>query len=98
MVFCYYNGAMITYDETKRQINIREHDLDFMGCEAVFDNPVIAWDDDREAYGEQRFNLLGFLNGIIVHLTYTERGDDLHVISLRKAEKHEIRYFAQRFS
>jgi len=38
---------------------------------------------------------LSFLNGVVVHLTYTERGDDLHVISLRKAaEKHEIRYFA----
>ena len=45
-----------------------------------------------------RINLLGFLNGIVVHLTYTERGDDLHVISLRKAEKHEIRYFAQELS
>jgi len=50
---------------------------------------------DREAYGELRINLLGFLNGIVVQLTYTERGDDLHVISLRKAEKHEIRLFAQ---
>ena len=31
-------------------------------------------------------------NGIVVDLTYTERQDDLYVISLRKAEKHEIRY------
>jgi len=86
---------MITWDETKRQLNIRVHGLDFVGCEAVFDGPMVAWDDDREAYGELRINLLGFLNGIVVQLTYTERGDDLHVISLRKAEKHEIRRFAQ---
>jgi len=89
---------MITWDESKRQRNIREHGLDFVGCDAVFDSPVVAWDDDRKAYGELRINLLGFLNGIVVHLTYTERGDDLHVISLRKAEKHEIRYFAQKIS
>lgn len=37
-------------------------------------------------------------NGIVVDLTYTERQDDLHVISLRKAEKHEIRYFITQIS
>lgn len=59
----------------------------------MFDGPVVTWDDGRVAYGELRINLLGWLNGNVVHLTYTERQDDLHVISLRKAEKHEIRYF-----
>lgn len=84
---------MPTWDERKRQSNLKGHGLDFLGCEAVFDGPVVTWNDDRVAYGELRINLLGWLNGIVVHLTYTERQDDLHVISLRKAEKHEIRYF-----
>ena len=83
---------MPTWDERKRQSNLKNHGLDFLGCEAVFDGPVVTWDDDRVAYGELRINLLGWLNGMVVHLTYTERQDDLHVISLRKAEKHEIRY------
>ena len=43
-------------------------------------------------------NVLGFLNGIVVHMTYTKRGDDLHIISLRQAEKHEIKRFAQGLS
>jgi uncharacterized DUF497 family protein len=89
---------MITYDEAKRRINLLQHGLDFVGCEAIFDGPVVSWEDKRLDYGEQRTNALGFLNGIVVHLTYTERGDNLHIISLRKAEKHEIRYFAQRLS
>ncbi len=90
--------TMIAWDEPKRQTNIREHGMDFIGCDAVFDGPVVAWDDTREAYGELRINLLGFLDGVVVHLTYTERGNDLHIISLRKAEKHEIRKFAQGLS
>jgi uncharacterized DUF497 family protein len=49
---------MITFDEAKRQANIRQHGLDFMGCETVFDGPVISWDDARTAYGEQRINVL----------------------------------------
>ena len=89
---------MITWDETKRAANLDKHGLDFAECEGVFDGPVVSWDDDRKDYGEQRISLLGFLHGIVVHITYTERGDDLHVISLRKAEKHEIRFFAQGLS
>ena len=84
---------MITWDENKREQNIGDHELDFVGCETVFDFPVVSWDDDREAYGELRINLLGWLDGRVVHMTYTERGDDLHVISLRKAKKHEIRRY-----
>ena len=87
---------MLTWDEAKRQPNLNEHGLDFAGCESIFDGPVIANEDDRLAYGEQRINLIGVLAGLVVHMTYTERGDDLHVISLRKATKHETRnYFSQ---
>lgn len=89
---------MITWDENKRQRNFRDHGLDFVGCDAVFDGPVVAWDDDRKAYGELRINLLGFFNGVVVHLTYTEPGDDLHIISLRKATTHEIKRFAKKLS
>ena len=89
---------MATWDEPKRLRNIKARGLDFIGCEAVFDSPVVTWEDDREAYGEQRINLLGWLNGIVVRMTYTERGDEPHIISLRKAEKHEIRRYAKEVS
>ena len=84
---------MVTWDESKRRLNIKKHDLDFKGCDEVFDGPLITLEDDRLAYGEQRLNLLGLLGGQVVHMTYTERRDDLHVISLRKATKYETRYF-----
>jgi uncharacterized DUF497 family protein len=87
-----------TWDEAKRLRNIKVRGLDFIGCEAVFDSPVVTWEDDREAYGEQRINLLGWLNGIVVHMTYTERGDEPHIISLREAEKHEVRRYAKEVS
>ena len=86
---------MPTWDEPKRVRNIRDRKLDFVGCEAVFDGPVVTWEDARVAYAEQWINLLGWLNGIVVHMTYTERSDEPHIISLRKAEKHEIRRYAK---
>jgi uncharacterized DUF497 family protein len=48
---------MPTWDEPKRRRDIRSHNLDFVGCEAVLDEP--------------------------------------HIISLRKADKHEIRRYAK---
>ncbi|HKH47738.1 MAG TPA: BrnT family toxin [Thermoanaerobaculia bacterium] len=81
---------MVTWDEEKRHANFRNHGLDFEGCEAVFDHPVLTQEDSRIAYGEQRINLLGWLRGRVVHMTYTERGEDLHVISLREATKYEV--------
>lgn len=90
---CTYNQVMLTWDEPKRQINLRKHGIDFAGCDAVFDYPVVTWEDDREEHGEQRINLLGWLGGRLVHLTYVERGDEFRAISLREAEKHEIKRY-----
>ena len=90
---------MVTWDERKRETNLRQHGLDFDGCEEVFDHPVITAEDQRTAYGEQRINLLGWLHGRVVHMTYTELGDDdLRVISLREATKHEARYYFEAVS
>ena len=50
-------------------------------------------DDTREAYGEQRFLTLGLLYGEVVSVAHTPREDDDHIISIRKATKHEARFF-----
>jgi uncharacterized protein len=90
---------VVTWDDRKRDSNLRRHGLDFEGCDAVFDHPIVAVEDARAPYGEQRMNLLGWLQGRVVHMTYTERGeDDLHVISLREATKHEARYYFEAIS
>jgi uncharacterized protein len=89
---------VVTWDESKRQTNLRDHGLDFADCETVFDYPVMVVEDVRRSYGEQRLNLLGWLEGCVVHMTYTERGDTLHVISLREATKHEARVYFQTVS
>lgn len=86
---------MPTWDEAKRRRNLREHGLDFAGCEVLFDGVVSIGEDVREAYGERRMDAIGWLHGALVILIYTERGDDIHVISLRKATKHEARKFFQ---
>jgi hypothetical protein len=90
--------TMVTWDERKRTAVLRQHGLDFAGAEAVFDNPTVVAEDSRADYGEPRMNLLGWLEGRIVHMTYTERHEKLRVISPRKATKHEIGIHLQAIS
>ena len=89
---------MAIWDEGTREANLRQHGLDFEGCEEVFDHPVLTVEDSRVAYGEHRINLLGWLHGRVVHMTYTERGESLHVISLREATRHEARSYFKALS
>ena len=42
-----------------------------------------------EDYGEERINLIGMCQGVILHVTYTERGDLTWIISARRATRHE---------
>lgn len=84
---------MITWDESKRKLNLQKHGIDFRDADAIFDGPTVTAEDKRLSYGEQRLVTLGVLNGIIVSMTYTERKDQLRVISIRKALNHEARYY-----
>jgi uncharacterized DUF497 family protein len=84
---------MPSWDESKRRRNIKLHGLDFEGAEAVWDNFTVTREDIRENYGEKRMVTFGLLNGEVVVLVHTDRHDDMHIISLRKAEKYEARYY-----
>ena len=49
--------------------------------------------DDRGDYGEERINVLGMRQGVILHVTYAERGDRIRIISARRATKHEQEHY-----
>lgn len=83
---------MPKWDEAKRRRNIRIHGLEFIGAEAIWDFPTVTREDKRKHYGEKRLVTFGLLNGEVVVLVYVERDDDIHIISLRRAERHEARY------
>jgi uncharacterized DUF497 family protein len=45
--------------------------------------------DDRLDYGEERINLIGIAEGVLLHVTYTERSERIRLISARRAERYE---------
>jgi uncharacterized DUF497 family protein len=86
---------MLTWDDVKRKLNIKNHGLDFAGCDVIWDHFTVTREDVREDYGEARLVCFGILHGEGVVMVYTERSKGPHVISLRRAEKHEARYYRQ---
>ena len=87
---------MFVWDEAKRRLNLRKHGIDFADAEKIFRGVTFTAEDTREDYGEQRFLTLGLLEDQVVSLAHTEQGEEIRIISIRKATKHEARfYFSQ---
>ena len=64
--------------------HFRRHGVTFdQAAKATSDLFAIEIIDGREGYGEERINLLGIYDGAILHVTYTERGDRIRIISAR---------------
>ena len=84
------------WDEAKRKANLRKHGIDFVGAEKVFDGYTVTIEDARFTYGEDRVITFGILEGHVVAVAHTERGDSIRFISIRKATRNEQKsYFAQ---
>ncbi len=82
------------WDDAKAAMNWRDRGVAFHhAVKAFLDHFAVEWIDDRENYEEERINLLGMCDGVLLHVTYTERGHRTRVISARRAEKHESEYY-----
>jgi uncharacterized DUF497 family protein len=87
-----------TWNERKRRINLETHHLDFADAHSVFAGATFTFEDDRIDYGEQRFITIGMLKNVVVVITHLESGDDVRLISMRKASKHEQEIFFRGFA
>ncbi|MCX7109623.1 MAG: BrnT family toxin [Proteobacteria bacterium] len=88
-------SRLISWDEPKRHKNLAKHGIDFADCATVFDQPMATREDARENYGEMRLQSIGQLGGHIVFLVWVDRPSGPHLISCRKAERHERKIYAQ---
>jgi uncharacterized DUF497 family protein len=78
-----------SWDERKRELNLADHEIDFVDASKVFAGLTATFEDDRFEYGEQRFVTLGFLDGVPVSIAHTESSDEIRVISFRRATRNE---------
>lgn len=84
----------ITYDPVKRRKTLADRGLDFADAELVFAGVTLEVEDARKDYGETRIVCYGLLEGRMVVVGYTPRGNGRHVFSMRKANEREKRRIA----
>lgn len=84
-----------TWNERKRLKNIRKHGIDFVGVDALFSMYTLTLVDGRYPYQEQRFITFGLLELRVVAVAHTESSNSIHIISIRKAYRHEQDAFFQ---
>lgn len=82
------------WDDVKAAANWRAHGVSFEMARDVFkDVFALEWVDDRQGSAEERFAAVGMVEGRLLFVAYTMRGDRVRIISARKAESYERRRY-----
>ncbi|MBO0903233.1 BrnT family toxin [Jiella sonneratiae] len=78
------------WDDDKDARNRAKHRMSFRLARRVFlDQGRVTRRDVRKDYGEDRFVTTGFIDGRLVVVVYTLRGDAIRIISARIASSRE---------
>lgn len=83
----------ITYDPDKNEKNIALRGITFEWAAEFEWSSAFVVEDARKDYGERRFQALGFIEERLHVLVFTPRAGNTHVISLRKANKREVKRY-----
>ena len=79
------------WDEAKNNACLERRGFDFAHAVNAFHDPHrIVVQDQRRDYGEERYRLLGTVDGRTYVVVYTMRGQVLRFISARKANRKEV--------
>jgi uncharacterized DUF497 family protein len=79
-----------THDAKKRAANLKKHGYDFKDAPQVVESAAtVTFEDRRFDYNEQRFITLGMLREEVVVIVTAETDEEVRLISMRKAERHE---------
>jgi len=77
------------YDEEKSEFNKSKHGIDFIQAQLIWMDPRFLDFIPATYDNEHRWNAVGKINGLFWTATYTERGDVIRIISVRRSRKHE---------
>lgn len=83
----------IEFDPTKDQSNREKHGLSLALAEAFEFETALIEIDDRRDYAEERFVALGLIDTRVHVMVFTVRGEAIRVISLRKANRREVKRY-----
>lgn len=94
--------VQFTWDEHKNQINTRKHKVSFELATRVFDDPKHYSAQDRQVEGEERWQTIGLVHGVMILLVAhtveeEDQGETIRIISARAATPTERRQYEEAY-
>ena len=91
----YIIAVEIEFDPAKDATNIAKHGMSLQAAERFDWDTAFEREDDRFDYGEVWFVAMGLIGDRLHVLVFTEGAHEnaVRAISLRPAEKHEVRFY-----
>ena len=91
-----YNKYMkISFDPNKNGINLQKHGISLEMASSLEWNTAMTWKDTRFDYGEERYSSLVIMANRLYFVAFTERTDGIRIISLRKANLREVKFYEE---
>ena len=85
----------ITFDPLKDEANLAKHGVS-LGLANEFEwESAVTWPDTRKNYSESRMACLGYVGLRIYAMVFTDRAGERRIISLRKANRREVKRYAE---
>ena len=90
-----YSCAMnFEWDETKSDACAKARRFNFAYAARVFYDPDrIVAADARHSYGEERYQVMGKIDGRLFVVVYMPRRDVIRIISARKCNQREVKHY-----
>lgn len=93
----YTHCMKFEWDELKSEACFKTRGFDFEYAAFAFADPNrMIFQDNRHSYGEDRYQLMGRIEGRLFVLVYTPRDDVMRIISARKANHREVKLYEDR--
>jgi uncharacterized DUF497 family protein len=83
------------WNETKRKSNLSKHGVDFAAIDSFVWEAAKVIEDRRRSYGEARFLAFGPIGRRLHCVVFSVRGENIRIISLRKANRREVAIYGQ---
>lgn len=85
----------IEFDPAKDAANLAKHGVSLALARELDWEAALVWVDERFEYGELRIIALAPKTGILYYVAFVNRGEVRRIISLRRANRREVKRYVQ---
>jgi uncharacterized DUF497 family protein len=86
---------LVEFDPAKDELNLAKHGVSLALARQLDWDAALVWVDDRFAYGERRMIALAPATSTLYYVAFVDRGEVRRIISLRRAERREVKHYVE---